>query len=390
MATRQDTLRGGIFVGNIHTMQFLNLQSIAGRGVLAIGALLVAANVCAGPTPTKGAKQPAPASWYFMVSGDSRNCGDVVMPSIAAAARANRAAFYWHLGDLRAIYDFDDDYRSLQPNAPIIEYLKAAWPDFQRSQIEPFGDIPFFLGIGNHETIAPKTREEFALTFADWLDAPVIRERRLRDDPHDHQVRTYYHWIRDGVDFINLDNASVDQFDAAQLKWLKAVLDADQHDAEIRALVVGMHEALPESIARAHSMDDTPTAEATGIHVYQQLLVVNEAKPVYVLASHSHYVMAGIFDTPYWREHGGVLPGWIIGTAGAFRYTLPAAATQAKFARTHVYGYLLAEVSPPGRNIRDPIGFEFHEVTEADTPPDVVARYGTDMIHRCHQENAQQ
>ena len=29
--------------------------------------------------------------WHFAVSGDSRNCGDVVMPSIAAAARANQA-----------------------------------------------------------------------------------------------------------------------------------------------------------------------------------------------------------------------------------------------------------------------------------------------------------
>jgi hypothetical protein len=60
--------------------------------------------------------------------------------------------------------------------------------------MEPFSDIPFFLGIGNHEVIAPKTREAFILTFADWLDAPAIREQRLRDDPHDHQVRTYYHW----------------------------------------------------------------------------------------------------------------------------------------------------------------------------------------------------
>jgi hypothetical protein len=31
------------------------------------------------------------------------------------------------------------------------------------------------VGIGNHETIPPKTREEFVLTFADWLNAPAIR-----------------------------------------------------------------------------------------------------------------------------------------------------------------------------------------------------------------------
>ena len=297
--------------------------------------------------------------------------------------------FYWHLGDLRAIYDFDDDYRSLHPKAPIIDYLNGAWPDFERSQIEAFGDTPFFLGIGNHETVPPKTREDFTLTFADWLDTAVIREQRLKDDPHDHRVRTYYHWVRDGIDFIYLDNATIDQFDFAQLKWLTAVLKADQQDATLRAVVVGMHEALPESIARGHSMSDSPTAEETGIQVYAQLLEVKKIMPVYVLSSHSHYVMEGIFDTPYWHEHGGVLPGWIIGTGGAIRYKLPPGADRAKFAKTHVYGYLLATVSPQGTNPQDPIRFEFQQVTETMTPPDVVERYGAEFVHRCHEENAQ-
>ncbi len=352
-------------------------------------AVFVWASIAGTTGAAAAAKKPAESPWNFMVSGDSRNCGNVVMPSIAAAAHAHQAAFYWHLGDLRAIYDFDDDYRSLNPKGPIIDYFKSAWPDFQRSQIEAFGDTPFFLGIGNHETTPPKTREEFTLAFADWLDAPAIRDQRLQDDPHDHQVRTYYHWVRDGVDFITLDNATPDQFDAAQLKWLQAVLNRDQQDATIRALVVGMHEALPESLARDHSMSDFPIAEDTGVLVYHELLDVNKTKPVYVLASHSHYVMEGIFDTPYWLEHGGVLPGWIIGTAGAFRYALPPAANQAKFAKTHVYGYLLATVAPRGVDAASPIRFEFREVTEAMTPPAVVTRYGADFIHRCHAENAQ-
>jgi len=33
------------------------------------------------------------------------------MPSIAAGAHAGHARFYWHLGDLRFIRDFDPDYR---------------------------------------------------------------------------------------------------------------------------------------------------------------------------------------------------------------------------------------------------------------------------------------
>jgi hypothetical protein len=119
------------------------------------------------------------------------------------------------------------------------------------------------------------------------------------------------------------------------------------------------------------------------------LLEVSETKPVYVLASHSHFVMEGIFDTNYWREHGGVLPGWIIGTGGAFRYALPPGAAQAKLAKTHVYGYLLATVSAPGTDNQNPIHFEFREVTQAVIPVDIVQQFGTEFLRRCYQENAQ-
>jgi hypothetical protein len=335
------------------------------------------------------AAPPRPAAWTFAVSGDSRNCGDVVMPSIAAGARASGARFYWHLGDLRFIRDFDPDYRQLNPKATIAEYLADAWPEAQRDQIEPFGDMPFFLGIGNHEVIAPKGREEFVLTFADWLDAPIIRRQRLRDDPRDHRVRTYYHWVIDGVDFVNLDNASADQFDAAQLQWLKGVLERDRLDREIRALVLGMHEALPDSLAHSHSMDDELIEQSTGRLVYAQLLELHASKPVYVLASHSHYVMEGIFDTPYWREHGGVLPGWIVGTAGAVRYALPADPPQGKLARTHVYGYLLATVRPRGADDRDPIALAFREVSASEVPPAVSERFGAALVRQCYEQNVQ-
>jgi hypothetical protein len=345
-----------------------------------VAALIVACALCAIPEAF------ADPTWHFAVSGDSRNCGNVVIPSIAAGARADHAAFFWHLGDLRAIYDFDEDFRAQHPNANIAEYLNTAWLDVGRNQIESFGALPFYLGIGNHETIPPKSRDEYVATFADWLDAPAIRDQRLKDDAHDHKVRTYYHWIHDGVDFISLDNASTHQFDAPQLQWLATVLQNDQHDPAVRALVVGMHEALPESLARNHSMSDAPTAEATGLQVYGALLEVQKTKPVYVLASHSHFVMQGIFDTPYWHEHGGVLPGWIIGTAGAVRYPLPPAASQSPFARTHVYGYLLGTVTEG--HAKDPIRFEFREVTEAVVPADIVERYGAEFVHRCYQENS--
>jgi hypothetical protein len=335
-----------------------------------------------------GRSAAAAAPWNFAVSGDSRNCGDVVMPSIAAGALAGKAAFYWHLGDLRAIYDFDEDFRAIHPKATIHDYLATAWPDVERNQIAAFGTLPFFLGIGNHETIPPKTRDEFLLTFADWLDAAPIREQRLRDDPNDHGLRAYYHWRMDGVDFINLDNATPDEFDSEQLAWLNRTLQGDEHDGTVRAVVVGMHEALPESLARGHSMSDHPATEAAGRQAYEALLAVRRTKPVYVLASHSHYVMDSLFDTAYWREHGGVLPGWIVGTGGAVRYPLPPDAPQAKLARTRVYGYLLATVSPARPNDQDPIHFEFREVTEGAVPAGVAQRFGPELMRFCYQENA--
>src|ERR1700722_2830844 len=163
--------------------------------------------------------------WHFAVSGDSRNCGDVVMPAIAQRVEQDGAAFYWHLGDYRAIYDFDQDFKSRHPNSTVLQYESSSWPDFIEQQLVPFGDLPVYLGLGNHETISPKRRSEAVLQFADWLDTPELRSQRLRDDPKDHLVRFYYHWIRGPVDFINLDNASQDEFDDSQMDWLARQLE---------------------------------------------------------------------------------------------------------------------------------------------------------------------
>ena len=329
----------------------------------------------------------AQQTWHFAVSGDSRNCGDVVMPAIAKAAAADGVHFYWHLGDFRAIYMFDEDYRQehISSGAPTIrDYLAGAWPDFIDNQLKPFDKTPVFLAFGNHELIAPKTRPELIAQFADWLNAAPIREQRLRDDPKDHTVRGYYHWIEDSIDFITLDNASPGQFDAAQTAWIQNLLKRDKEDAGVRAVVVGMHEALPESISIGHSMEQSPEGIESGRKVYGWLLDLKQSKPVYVLASHSHFFMDGIFNTEYWRAHGGVLPGWIIGTAGAVRYELPATASDAKAAKTHVYGYMLATVSA---SKTDPVRFSFHELQESDVPQDVTARFTSAFVHECWTAN---
>jgi hypothetical protein len=132
-------------------------------------------------------------------------------------------------------------------------------------------------------------------------------------------------------------------------------------------------------------MDESPTGIETGRRVYADLLNAqnDNGKRVYVLASHSHYFMDGIFNTEYWRAHGGVLPGWIIGTAGAERYALPEGAKDARAAETNVYGYLLATVSPQGE-----IQFDFRRLSEQDIPAAVMQRYTPDFVHWCFAENS--
>ncbi len=330
------------------------------------------------------AAQTPGAPWKFVVGGDSRNCGDVVMPAVAAGAVSEGAAFYWHLGDFRALYDFDEDILAQRRvsgagKLAIADYQKLAWDDFLQSQVAPFGAMPVYLAIGNHELVAPKSRGEFLAQFADWFNAPPIQSQRLKDNPKDRRLKTYYHWVQNGVDFVALDNASNDQFDAEQVGWLEKLTARDATDPAVTTIVAGMHAALPDSLASGHSMSDWAQGEQSGRRVYAALLKAQSAgKKVYVLSSHSHFYMSGIFDSPYWRSHGGVLPGWIIGTTGAIRYALPPGAAQAKEAKTNLYGYLLATVNADGS-----IRFDFKEIREPAVPAPVVSRFTPAFVHEC-------
>jgi hypothetical protein len=327
-------------------------------------------------------------TWSFAVSGDSRNCGDVIMPAIAADAKKHNIAFYWQLGDLRRTSGPDEDFVAEKAHegtpADLAEYEKDEWDDFIQNQIQPWGDVPYYLGIGNHETTAPKSRAAFVEKFHAYLDRPDVREQRLKDNRKDEEPHTYYHWMRDGIDFIFLDNATEDQFDRVQMTWIRDVLERDRNDDSIHTIVVGMHEALPESISFNHSMNESPVGTESGRQVYEMLLKMqnDSHKLVYVLASHSHYFMDGIFNTPYWKTHGGVLPGWIIGTAGAQRYPLPPAAGDSREAKTNVYGYLLATVNPSG-DAPGTIKFKFEEIKEGEIPNDVVQNFTKATVHEC-------
>ncbi len=346
-----------------------------------LAALSAFVTLCAGMPGALFAQSGG--SWRFVVSGDSRNCGDVVMPAIAAGAKANDAAFFWHLGDDRAIYDFDQDYHALHPKASIAQYEAQAWPDFIAHQLDAFGTMPVYLAMGNHESIPPKSRIDWVSQFADWLMNPAIRKQRLADDPSDHQLRTYYHWIERGIDFITLDNATPDQFDSAQLAWLQKVLNRDSEDTAVRAIVVGMHEALPDSISSGHSMNESPVGTESGRLVYSELLKLERGagKRVYVLASHSHFVMSEVYATAC-RTSQDVLPGWIVGTAGAVRYRLPKDLAGSGVHETDVYGYVLATVAADGT-----IDFQFKQIDPSDIPAATVKEFGQPVIDACFSDN---
>jgi calcineurin-like phosphoesterase family protein len=359
-------------------------RSFVSKLVAFIGALFAVAAIFAQTRTPAPQTQP----WRFAVSGDSRNCGDVVMPAIAAGVLRDRAEFYWHLGDFRLMLDFDEDVAQ-QPEhlaKPLTfpEYQEMAWQDFMDHQLAPFGSLPVFLVVGNHEMVPPKTRPELLSKFANWFNAPVIAHQRLVDNPDDQTVKTYYHWVQHGVGFYSLDNGSDEQFDDAQVLWFERVLALDVANPAITTIVAGMHRALPDSISAYHSMNESPAMTQSGRRVYADLLRVqkNSRKLVYAVASHSHYFMDGIFHTRALRATDSELPGLIAGTAGAQRYPLPSDARSANDARTNVYGYVLATVEPMGK-----IRFDFKRLAENDVPAAVAGRYPPGFVQWCWAKN---
>jgi hypothetical protein len=339
-------------------------------------------------SPAAGQAAPGPVVWYFAVSGDSRDCGDLIMPKIAAAIARNRTAapidFYLHLGDFRRIYDVDCDIaKRTQPdydcaNRPVgtlgssamSAYLELAWQDFVERQIVPFGATPVFLGIGNHELGAGRTRDDFRRTFSKWLTQEPIHSQRTREATrhfYSNEGDTYYHFIAKGIDFIYLDNAE-STFSSAQLAWLDHVLSQDAADPAVKTIVAAMHEALPYSSSRVHAMDASCAGLCSGEQAYDLLFRAQAiaGKHVYVFASHAHLLAANIFDQP--EHRGQVLPGWLIGTAGAEQYR-PAIE----------YGYLEVAVHADGS-----IEPQFKPVTR-DMPPASPA--GDSLAEYCFTRN---
>jgi hypothetical protein len=313
------------------------------------------------------------------------------MPAIANSAKQQNVQFYWHLGDFRLQSGMDQDYvdaykrqngRALNMDV----YRDSVWDDFIAHQLDPFKrlGIPVYLSTGNHEFVF-KTRADYDQKFAQWLTAPDIQKQREADGSAASNATSYYHWHHGPVDFITLDNGTPDEFDAAQMKWITAVLKRDEADRQVKTVVVGMHKALPDSIGCDHSMNDTPENQRSGREVYRELLDFHQRtkKPVYLLGSHSHFYMAGIFnDLP----DNSRLPGWIVGTAGAERYPLPANTSGADDKNEWTYGYLLAAVNPDGT-----IKWDFKKVSPDDYASAdkkmIESTYSGDARNFCWKDN---
>jgi hypothetical protein len=129
-------------------------------------------------------------------------------------------------------------------------------------------------------------------------------------------------------------------------------------------------------------MDDWELGVHTGEMVYRWFYDAQvSGKHVYLIASHSHYYSPDIFNTPYWKLHTKkIVPGWIIGTAGAHRYLLPKEADKAS--KTFVYGYMKGTVHADGT-----IDFALHELSEDDLMKAKWPNAPAAAIHECFIHN---
>jgi hypothetical protein len=268
--------------------------------------------------------------------------------------------------------------RCAQENSPELTknevYFASAWLDYVANQIRPFEKVgvPFVLGVGNHETIAPKSKAAFQRDFKEWLTQDRIQQQRERDRSKgmpSSDGDTYFHFIEKNVDFIYLDNSEAGDrdshvpdptkgFSKDQLDWFGKVLQSDLATPSVKTIIVGMHAALPFSRFRDHAMDETCSSFCSGIKAYNLLAQAKtKGKKVYVFASHSHYFQTDIYDTP--EHQGNVLPGWIVGTGGAEQYQ-----------QLIRYGYLRVTVKPDGSVLPEfvDVGRESHSVVPRESP----------------------
>ncbi len=112
--------------------------------------------------------------------------------------------------------------------------------------------------------------------------------------------------------------------------------ERQESNPEVKSVVVGMHEALPDSIANYHSMgDNLPTAgpsERRKRSIKLCWLSATKATSPSTCSPATRIFIWRIFSTRAKLKENGAkpLPGWIVGTAGAVRYPLPDGRTAAR------------------------------------------------------------
>ena len=348
---------------------------------------------CANAKPPSGADRD---HWTFTVSGASSDCGNLVMPAIAAAARADHARFHWHLGDMRRAVKPDIDFmfeRRFQTPSTMptpVDYAALALSDVVEHQLSPFAGIPLFVTLGGRDDIRPLSRLQYRAALRTWLDRPEIRSQRNADGETPRGAvglpSTYYHWRHGNVDFVSLDSMGSNGFDVVQLKWIDGLLMRDLVDPAVRTVVVGSFATLPFSRAEDGSLCATKASVRSGERVYEALARLTKAgKHVYVLSANAHRYLENVYDTDARRlpEHGGVvLPGFVAGTAGAERQKASEPSDSPDDQDANGYGYLRADVTPDGE-----IRFSFRPLTLPELEAVEPADFEHGLVAYCTDKN---
>jgi hypothetical protein len=79
---------------------------------------------------------------------------------------------------------------------------------------------------------------------------------------------------------------------------------------------------------------------------------------------------------------GDVLPGWIMGSAGAVRYRLPTDRALSTIDKTDIYAYLLGTVAGDGS-----ITFQVREIGPSNVPAGVVKEFSDEQVKWCFEQN---
>jgi hypothetical protein len=92
--------------------------------------------------------------------------------------------------------------------------------------------------------------------------------------------------------------------------------------------------------------------------------------------------MEDVYHTADWKNK--VLPGWIIGTAGAVRHRIPGESGATQKAQTDVYGYMIATVAADSS-----VSFEFKKLSLDDILATSQDKYPESLVRWCYAENKQ-